>query len=114
MSFLSPFTTLRKNMQAKPAIFRVDGMVAIPSGTVTENDITRADEAAQPSPLGLRKSIVASNPVHYEIDECKVTDPLGMSAQRLTAVWEFTLEDDEQPRSKDVIESDRNCSTSVV
>lgn len=101
-------------MQAKPAIFRVDGMVAVPSGTVTENDITRADEAAQPSPLGLRKRIVASNLVHYEIDECKVTDPLDTSAKRLTAVWEFTLKDDGQPQSQDVIESDRSCSTSVV
>lgn len=72
-------------------LFRIStmtGMVAVPSGFVTQDDMNRADAAARESnsitPLFFlkRECYVLSN------GDC-VQDPIGMQSSRLDAIWKF-------------------------
>lgn len=68
---------------------RSTGMVAVPSGIVTQGDMDRADEAAL--------DIKSYNPVIFRKRLCfklsggeQVQDPKGMQSSRLDSIWQLT------------------------
>lgn len=64
------------------------GMVGVPSGHVTQDDMDRADEAA--------RDLHPVTPVHFLKRKCyvlsngdQVQDPKGMQSTRLESIWVF-------------------------
>lgn len=77
---------------------RSAGMVAVPSGIVTQGDMDRADEAAL--------DIKFYNPVLRRKRLCfklsggeQVQDPKGMQSSRLDSIWQLTEIDSGEFRS---------------
>ena len=64
------------------------GMVSVPSGHVTQDDMNRADDAA--------KDLHPVTPLHFLERECyvlsngeRIQDPEGMQSSRLESIWKF-------------------------
>lgn len=70
------------------------GMVAVPSGIVTADDMARADETALN--VNRQNPVICRTRLYFKLATGEsIQDPKGMQSSRLLSIWQLTEIDEE-------------------